>query len=47
MFVLATYPLQFAKAGSSATLPQQWKNNSADVQQGRANIDGFICTVVR
>jgi hypothetical protein len=29
--------LQFAKAGSAATLPQQEKNNSADVQR-----DGFI-----
>jgi hypothetical protein len=34
--------LQFAKAGSAATLPQQEKNNSADVQRG---ITGFICTV--
>jgi hypothetical protein len=30
-------PLQFAKAGSAATLPQQEKNNSEDVQRG-----GFI-----
>jgi hypothetical protein len=29
--------LQFAKAGNAATLPQQEKNNSADVQRG-----GFI-----
>jgi hypothetical protein len=29
--------LKFAKAGSAATLPQQEKNNSADVQRG-----GFI-----
>jgi hypothetical protein len=26
--------LQVAKAGSAATLPQQEKNNSADVQRG-------------
>jgi hypothetical protein len=37
--------LQFAKAGSAATLPQQEKNNSADVQRGKVNITGFICTV--
>jgi hypothetical protein len=36
--------LQFDKA-SAATLPQQEKNNSADVQRGRANISGFIGTV--
>jgi hypothetical protein len=35
--VLATCLLQFAKAGSAATLPQQKKKNSADVQRG-----GFI-----
>jgi hypothetical protein len=35
--------LQFANA-SAATLPQQEKNNSADVQRGRADISGFICT---
>jgi hypothetical protein len=29
--------LQFAKAGSAATLPQQEKKNSADLQRG-----GFI-----
>jgi hypothetical protein len=34
--------LQFAKAGSAATLPQQEKNNWADVQRGRVNINGFI-----
>jgi hypothetical protein len=43
--ILATCPLQFAKAGSAATLPQQEKNNSADTQRGRVNITGFICTV--
>jgi hypothetical protein len=36
--------LQFAKA-SAATLSQQEKNNSADLQRGRVNIFGFICTV--
>jgi hypothetical protein len=34
--------LQFAKAFSAATLTQQEKNNSADVQRGRVNITGFI-----
>jgi hypothetical protein len=32
--------LQFAKAGSTSTLPQQEKNKSADVQPG-----GFITRV--
>jgi hypothetical protein len=41
-YVLATCPLQFAKAGSDAMLPQQEKHNSEDVQRG-----GFICTVAR
>jgi hypothetical protein len=36
--------LQFAKA-SAATLSQQEKNDSADVQQGRVNVSGFICLV--
>jgi len=36
--------LQFAKA-SAATLLQQEKNNSADVQRGKINIPAFICTV--
>jgi hypothetical protein len=35
--------LQFAKA-SAATLPQQEKNDTADVQRGRVNISGFIGT---
>jgi hypothetical protein len=30
---------------SAATLSQQDKNNSADLQRGRVNISGFICTV--
>jgi hypothetical protein len=34
--------LQFTKAGSAATLPQQKKNNSVDVQRGSANFTGFI-----
>jgi hypothetical protein len=34
---LAKCSLQFAKAGSAATLPQQEKNNSAQMQRG-----GFI-----
>jgi hypothetical protein len=33
--------LQFAKA-SAATLSQQEKNDTEDVQQGRVNISGFI-----
>jgi hypothetical protein len=37
IFVLATCPLQFAKASSAATLPQQKKNNSEVVQRG-----GFV-----
>jgi hypothetical protein len=40
IFVLATCPLQFAKAGSAAMLSQQDKINSADVQR-----DDFIRTV--
>jgi hypothetical protein len=36
--------LQFAKA-SAATLPQQEKNDTADVQRGRINISGFIDAV--
>jgi hypothetical protein len=30
--------VQFAKVGSPATLSQQEKNNSADVQKGGVNI---------
>jgi hypothetical protein len=45
IFASATCSLQFAKA-STATLFQQKKNNSADVQRGRVNISGFIYTVV-
>jgi hypothetical protein len=37
IFASATCSLQFAKA-SAATLLQQEKNNSADVQRGRVNI---------
>jgi hypothetical protein len=36
--------LQFAKAGA-ATLSQQEKNDTADVQRGRVNLSGFIGTV--
>jgi hypothetical protein len=39
VFVLVTCSLQFAKAGSAATLSQQEKNNAADVQQKRANVN--------
>jgi hypothetical protein len=34
--------LQFAKVGSAATLPQQEKNNTADVQRDRVNVTGFM-----
>jgi hypothetical protein len=34
-----------AAARGAATLPQQEKNNSADVQRSSINITGFICTV--
>jgi hypothetical protein len=34
-----------AKAGSAATLPQRQNNNSADAQQRRVNITGFMCSV--
>jgi hypothetical protein len=44
IFASATCSLQFAKA-SAATLSQQEKNNSADLQRGRVRISGFICTV--
>jgi hypothetical protein len=37
ILVFAMCPLQFAKAGSAATLPKQVKNNLADAQRG-----GFI-----
>jgi hypothetical protein len=40
----ATCSLQFTKA-SAATLPQQEKHNSEDLQRGRVNVSGFICTV--
>jgi CRISPR/Cas system CMR subunit Cmr4 (Cas7 group RAMP superfamily) len=45
MFVWATCPLQFAKAGSAAKLLPQEKNNTAYVQRNRVHITGFICTV--
>jgi hypothetical protein len=45
IFASATCSLQFAKA-SAATLLQQEKNDSADVQRGRLNISYFICAVV-
>jgi hypothetical protein len=44
IFASATCSLQFAKA-SAATLPQQEKNDTADVERGRLNISGFIVTV--
>jgi hypothetical protein len=33
------------QAGSAATLPQQEKNSSEDVQRNRENITGFMSTV--
>jgi hypothetical protein len=36
--------LQFAKAGSAASLSQQENNNSSDVQRGRVSIASFNCT---
>jgi hypothetical protein len=33
IFVLATCPSQFAKAGSAVTLPEQEKNSTVDAQQ--------------
>jgi hypothetical protein len=45
IFASAKCSLQFAKA-SAATLLQQEKINSADVQRGRVHTSGFICTVV-
>jgi hypothetical protein len=44
IFASATCSLQFAKA-SAATLSQQEKNDTADVQWGSVNIPGFIGTV--
>jgi hypothetical protein len=34
--------LQFAKTGSTATLSQQEKNNTADAQRRRLSIIGFM-----
>jgi hypothetical protein len=39
---LSTCSLQFAKAGSAATLSQQKKQNSEDLQRGRVNISSFF-----
>jgi hypothetical protein len=44
IFASATRQLQFAKA-SAATLPQQEKNDTADLQRRRVSISGFIGTV--
>jgi hypothetical protein len=44
IFDSATCQLQFAKA-SAATLPQQEKNDTVDVQRGRVHMSGFIGTV--
>jgi hypothetical protein len=41
IFASATCSLQIAEA-SAATLPQQGKNNSSDVQREKVNISGFI-----
>jgi hypothetical protein len=37
--------LKFAKVGSAATLLQQKKGNSIDVQRARVNVTGCICAV--
>jgi hypothetical protein len=42
IFDSATSSLQFAKA-SAATLSQQEKKSSEDLQRGIINISGFIC----
>jgi hypothetical protein len=42
IFILVTSQLQFAMVGIAVTLPQQIKNNSADVQRGRVIITGFF-----
>jgi hypothetical protein len=44
IFASASCSLQFAKA-SAATLSQQEKSISADLQRGGVNISGFICIV--
>jgi hypothetical protein len=44
IYASETCSWQFAKA-SAATLLQREKNNTADAQQGRVKISGFICTV--
>jgi hypothetical protein len=44
IFASATCHMQFAKA-SAATLSQQEKNDTADMQRGRVNISGSIGTV--
>jgi hypothetical protein len=41
IFVLATCPLKFAKAGSAASQPQEEKNNSAELQSGRIKTTGL------
>jgi hypothetical protein len=46
VFASAMCSLQFAKA-STATLSQQEKNNSADVQRERVNISGLIYILAR
>jgi hypothetical protein len=38
----STRSLQFAMAGSAATLSQQEENNTADVRRGRVNITVII-----
>jgi hypothetical protein len=45
IFALATRSLQLDKT-SAATLSQQDEYDSADVQRGRANISGFLGTIV-
>jgi hypothetical protein len=44
IFASATSSFQVAEA-CDAKLPEQEKDNSADLQRGKLNISGFICTV--
>jgi len=45
IFILATWPLQFAKAGSATTQSQQEKNDSEDLQRGSFIPRGSIPSV--
>jgi hypothetical protein len=47
IFCFATCPLQFAKVGSAATLPQQENNNSVNVQRGGLSFAVMYLRLVR